>query len=304
MQPSKGVWISLAPALFVLLWSTGFIGAKLGLPYAEPLTFLLIRMLLVTGLLLLAARITGAPWPTERRQVGRIALAGLLVHGGYLGGVFSAIHSGLPAGTVALIVGLQPILTALGAGPLLGERVSARQWVGLTLGLLGVTLVVSAQSPLALSNWSGTWLAAAALFCITAGTLYQKRYCGAMDFRSGGAIQYGACILFYLPLALALESMRVTWSGEFVFALIWLSLVLSLGAISLLYLLIRRGEAARVSSLFYATPPTTAVMAWLIFNEPLTGAVLLGMAVTAVGVALAMRPEGSTLGVRGPPPSS
>lgn len=282
-------WVRFAPALFVMLWSTGFIGAKLGLPYAEPLTFLTLRMGMVALLLGAIGLSVRAPWPGDRRKLGHIVIAGLLVHGGYLGGVFSAIRYGLAAGLVALIVGLQPILTALAGGFWFGEQVSSRQWVGLGLGLVGVTLVVADKIDLAGISAAGLGCSVFALFSITAGTLYQKRHGGSMDFRTGGGIQYAATGAVLGLLASVSETMEVVWSGAFVFALAWLCLVLSVGAVSLLYLLIRRGEAAEVSSLFYLTPPVTALMAWALFGESLTPLMLFGMALAALGVALVTR---------------
>lgn len=280
---------ALMPAVFVLLWSTGFIGAKFGLPYAEPLTFLLIRLGLVAVVLAGVALAARAPWPATWGQAGRIALAGLLVHGVYLSGVFAAIAHGLPAGLTALIVGLQPLLTAALAGRFLGERVSGRQWTGLLLGLAGVALVVWEKIHFDAGQMAGLALAAMALLGITVGTLYQKRHGAGMDLRSGTAIQYGATAAVLAVLAPALETMRVDWTGEFLFALAWLSGVLSVGAIFLLFLLIRRGEAARVASLFYLTPPVTALIAWGLFGERLGIPALIGMAVAACGVALVNR---------------
>ncbi len=276
-------------ALFVLLWSTGFIGAKLGLPYAEPLTFLALRMALVATLLLVVAIVTRAPWPVSRRGWIDVIVAGLLVQCGYLGGVFTAIYHGMHAGVAALIVGLQPLLTAVGAAFFLGERSTRMQWVGLALGFVGVALVVS--NGLASEGVTTTSLALAtlALLCITAGTIYQKRYGGAMDFRTGGVIQYTSTGIVLFALAAMTESMHVTWSGPFIFALTWLVLVLSIGAISLLFILIKRGKATAVSSLFYLTPPVTAIMAYLLFGEALTPVALLGMAIAVVGVALVNR---------------
>ncbi len=277
------------PLLFVFLWSTGFIGAKYGLPYAEPLSFLLTRYLLVVALMTAIALLTRAPWPAERAQWGHIALSGVLVHGVYLGGVFVAIDQGLPAGVTALVVGMQPLLTACGAGVLLGERVTARQWGGLLLGLLGVGLVVSgklgegALGPMLLP-------AVLALLGITAGTLYQKRYCARFDLRTGSVIQFLPTALLSGLAVVFFEDYRVEWTGDFIFALAWLVLVLSLGAISLLNLLIRNGSAVNVASLFYLTPPCTALVAWAIFGETLTLTALLGMAVAVSGVYLVGRP--------------
>ena len=275
--------------MFVLLWSTGFIGAKLGLPDAEPLTFLLLRFAIVCLLLLMLVLGLRRPWPSGGAQISHIALAGILLHGGYLGGVFSAIHRGMPAGLVALIVGMQPLLTALLGGRLLGERVGARQWTGLLLGFAGVALVLSGKLALAGLSSAGLLLALLALVSITAGTLYQKRYCGHMDLWTGSLVQFAASGLLFLPLALTSETMHINWSGNFVVALGWLVLVLSLGAISLLHQLIRRGAATRVSALFYLTPPTTALLAWAMFGEQLDALAMVGMALAAIGVALALR---------------
>jgi drug/metabolite transporter (DMT)-like permease len=280
------------PLLFVLLWSTGFIGAKFGLPYAEPITFLCVRYGLVIGLMGLVALATRAPWPAEPRQWLHIGVTGLLVHALYLGGVFSAIHKGLPAGITSLVVGLQPLLTALGAGLLLGERVLPRQWAGLVLGFGGVGLVVSSKV-VAVAGGSGLQAmlvpALLALAGITAGTLYQKRFCPSFDLRTGAVIQFVPCLLVSGLFAAQTETMVIDWSGQFVFALLWLVLVLSVGAISLLNLLIRSGSAVNVASLFYLTPPTTALIAWAVFGETLTGLALVGMGITVFGVWLARK---------------
>ncbi|TXF10672.1 DMT family transporter [Pelomicrobium methylotrophicum] len=278
-----------APGVFVVLWSTGFIGAKLGLSYAEPLTFLILRFLLAVGLLVPLALGLGSRWPRNALQVGHVAVAGVLLHAGYLGGVFAAIHQGLPAGVVSLIVGLQPLVTAVAAPRFLGERVSGRQWLGFALGLAGVVLVVSEELRWQDADLAGLALAALALFSITAGTLYQKRHGASADLAAGSIIQFTASALVLAPLAYLLESRRVVWSGEFLFALGWLVLVLSLGAISLLYMMLRRGEAARISSLFYLTPPVTAVIAFVAFDETLGAIAVAGMGLAAAGVWLVMR---------------
>ena len=391
------------PLLFVLLWSTGFIGARYGLPYAEPLSFLCLRYGLVIVLMGAVALATRAPWPQTPRQWLHIGLTGLLVHGVYLGGVFTAISHGLPAGIAALVVGLQPLLTALGAGLLLGEKVRPRQWGGLVLGLAGVALVVShkvvgaAGTPqlaamlgpvlLALAmrapwpasprdaihigvtgllvqalylggvfmsihrglpagvsalvvgmqplltaalagvllgervsarQWTGLALgfggvalvvgskanvdgvdgdalihmlipALAALLGITAGTLYQKRYCPRFDLRTGSVLQFLPSLALTALIASQTETMVITWTDDFVFALGWLVLVLSVGAISLLNLLIRSGSAVNVASLFYLTPPTTALIAWAMFGETLSALALAGMALAVSGVWLARK---------------
>jgi len=279
----------LAP-LFVLLWSTGFIGAKYGLPYADALHFVCARYALVIVLMGLAALVWRAPWPRDARQIAHIAVAGVLMQAVYLGGVFMAIQQGLPAALTSLIVGLQPILTALVAGWMLGERVSGRQWQGLLLGFIGVVLVVTHSRTPGLANpWALSALlpAVLALAGITLGTLYQKRFCPSFDLRSGAVIQFAASLVVTLPLALTFEPRPIVWSGTFVFALLWLVLMLSLGAISLLNLLIRKGSAVKVTSLFYLTPAVTALCAWLLFNESLSSLALLGMAIAVLGVWLA-----------------
>jgi drug/metabolite transporter (DMT)-like permease len=288
-EGAESLWIRVMPVAFVFLWATGFIGAKYGLPYAEPATFLVIRFVLVVALMLPLALALRAPWPGSGGQFLHIGMAGILLHGGYLGGVFYSIHLGLSAGLAALIVGLQPLLTAFAAAPILRERVTARQWVGLALGLAGVGLVL--MDKITLSDLSGASVAMAlvALASITAGTLYQKRYCGAFDLRTGSVIQFVAAALFMAPFAIAFESREVRWTSEFAFALGWLVVVLSLGAISLLTLLIRRGAATPVASLFYLVPPVTALIAYFVFGERLSGTAIAGMAIAVVGVALVVR---------------
>lgn len=280
------------PALFVLLWSTGFIGAKYGLPFAEPFTFLSIRFVLIIALLVGLGIAARAPWPKDPRQLVHLLVSGALVHAAYLGGVFAAIHNGLPSGMAALLVGLQPLLTAVVVGPLFGERIGGRQWLGLAAGLAGVALVLAAR-PGGLSfaglSLSGMGLALVALLGITAGTLYQKRFGQGMDLRTGSAVQYFGALLVLLPATMATESMDVEWSLQFILALAWLVLVLSFGAITLLMMLIRSGEAARVASLFYLVPPVTAALAWILFDERLTAPGLLGMLLAALGVALVIK---------------
>jgi drug/metabolite transporter (DMT)-like permease len=279
---------SLVPLLFVVLWSTGFIGAKLGLPDCEPLTLLSLRyaaVLLVMGAVALATR---APWPASPLQCVHIGVSGLLVHAVYLGGVFTAIRLGLPAGVTALVVGLQPVLTALGAGLFLREHVRAMQWAGLGLGLVGVLLVVANK----VGGGAAIALLAPAVLAlvgITAGTLYQKRFCASFDLRTGSVIQFLPCLVVTGLAAWRTETMVVHWTPAFAFALAWLVLVLSLGAVSLLNVLIRSGSAVNVASLFYLTPPTTALIAWAMFGETLTGLALAGMALAVVGVWLARK---------------
>ncbi len=281
------------PLLFVLLWSTGFIGAKFGLPYAEPLTFLSTRYVLVIALMTLLALAMRAPWPASPREAFHIGVTGLLVHALYLGGVFMSIHRGLPAGVSALVVGMQPLLTAAAAGLLLGERVSRWQWLGLAMGFAGVGLVVGSKATIDAAALAelGHMLAPAlaALVGITAGTLYQKRFCPRFDLRTGSVVQFVPSLAVTALLASQTETMEIAWDGEFVFALLWLVLVLSLGAISLLNLLIRSGSAVNVASLFYLTPPTTALIAWAMFGETLSALAIAGMVIAVSGVWLARK---------------
>jgi len=277
------------PAVFVFLWSTGFVGAKFGLPFAEPFSFLAVRMAIVAVLLILIALAFKAPWPKDLRSVVHVAVAGLLVQGAYLGGVFAAIDAGLSAGMSALITGLQPALTACVVGPLLKERVTPRQWLGVLLGFVGVVLVVANRIEIGAGAWTGIGLATIALFGITAGTLYQKRFCADMDLRSGSAIQFTVTCLAMTGLAFALESREIQWTVELIFAIAWLVVVLSLGAVTLLYILIKRGAAAKVASLFYLVPPVTALMAFFLFDERLGVQELIGMGIVVAGVALVTR---------------
>ena len=281
--------IRFAPLLFVVLWSTGFIGAKYGLPYAEPLSFLLTRYGFVIALMTVIALATRAPWPQEPVQWLHVAVSGLLVHAIYLGGVFVAIKHGLPAGVTALVVGMQPLLTAFGAGWLLGETVSGRQWVGLAPGFVGVGLVVSGKFGDGAALGPMLIPALVALLGITAGTLYQKRFCAQFDLRTGSVIQFvPTAILTAIAIAL-FEDFHIEWTPDFIFALGWLVLVLSLGAISLLNLLIRGGSAVNVASLCYLTPISTAVIAWAVFGEKRTLTATAGMLLAVSGVYLVAR---------------
>jgi drug/metabolite transporter (DMT)-like permease len=274
------------PALFVVLWSTGFIAAKYGLPWAPPLTFLLYRFALVAALMGVVALATRASWPRTPLQVLHVAVAAWLVHGTYLGGVFLALSGGMAAGTAAMLVGLQPVVTVAIALMWLRERVGPRQWAGLACGLAGVYLVVRHKVDLDTGR-AGLVAIAVALAGISVGTLYQKRHCAHVDLRSGAVIQFAACALVYLPLAWAFETTPVRWTPEFVFALGWSVIVLSVGAISVLYWLLRHGAAANVARLFFLVPAVTAVMAWLAFGETLDLAALAGMVLIALGVTLA-----------------
>lgn len=286
------------PAVFVLIWSTGFIVAKFGLPYAPPLTFLVLRYAFSIACFLIWIGFSRARWPRVRRQWLHLALTGVLMHAGYLGGVWVAVKSGMGSGLAALIVGLQPVLTALwlswanasGSSTATKTQVTPRQWAGLALGLGGLLLVVARKFG------SGSEVTALtlgctlfALGCITVGTLYQKHFVQPTDVRTANAIQLTAALLVTLPLSF-LETEAIVWNTEFIGAMAWSVLALTLGGSSLLYLLIQRGAATAVTSLLYLVPPTTAVMAWLLFGEAITLATVAGTALTALGVSLVVRP--------------
>lgn len=275
------------PGLFVLLWSTGFIGAKLGLPYADPLIFLELRFLFVLAILLPLCWAFKAPWPSRRRAL-QMAVSGGLLQAGYLGGVFASLHHGMPAGVSALVTGMQPVLTAVLGGWLLRETVTARQWLGLALGLLGVLLVVGDRIVVERLGATAVGLSVFALLSITLGTLWQKRHGAGIDLRTGAAIQFMAAAVILAPFAM-LEGGEVRWTGEFVFALAWLVVVLSFGAIFLLLTLIRRGRATQVSSLFYLVPPTTALIAWPLFGETYSLSAAAGMGLAMLAVWLVMK---------------
>jgi drug/metabolite transporter (DMT)-like permease len=280
--------VAAAPVVFVVLWSTGFIGARYGLPYIEPMTFLGIRMLCVVAIMLVFAIASRVRWP-DLHEVGHSLAVGAMVHFLYLGGVFVAISQGVPAGISALLPGLQPILTSTIANRFMGERVTRLQWIGLALGLLGVMLVLHDRSIVAAGTPLGWAASVVSLIGITLGTLYQKRFCGRIDWRTGNTVQYaGAGVLFWLA-AFAVETRVIHWTGELVFAIAWLVLVLSIAGVALMYWLIRRSAATGFASLFYLVPAVTALMAYVLFGEKLDHVSVLGMVVCAVGVVLANR---------------
>jgi drug/metabolite transporter (DMT)-like permease len=273
-----------APAIFVVLWSTGFIATKYVLHNAEPLTYLAIRMAVVVGLMAVIAAIARPQWP-DRVGIAHSIVAGLLVHGFSLGGTAVAISLSIPAGLSALIPGLQPILTSTLANRWLGERVTPLQWTGLLLGLAGVVLILHDRTMEGHARWG--WLASGvSLVSITLGTLYQKRYCGRIDWRAGNLVQYIAVTVLFATAAWLFEDHVVHWTGEFVLALVWLAVVLSIGSIGLLYWLIRRSAATSVASLFYLVPAVTAVMAYALFGERLDAVAITGMVACAAGVFL------------------
>lgn len=283
-----GRWLAAMPAVFVLIWSTGFIVARYGMPHAPPFSFLTVRYALSVLCFGAWVRLAGVPLPRGRAQWGHLAVTGVLMHAGYLGGVWAAVKAGMGSGLSSLIVGLQPVLTAVWMS-WHGSRVSRWQWLGLLLGFAGLVLVVSAKvAQGGEASWHTLSLAVMALFSITTGTLYQKRHVAPCDVRSASAVQLGAALLVSLPLAW-LEPEAIDWTPELIGAVAWSVLALSLGASSLLYLLIQRGAATSVTSLLYLVPPCTAALAWLLFGEPITGLTLVGTALTAVGVSLVVR---------------
>jgi drug/metabolite transporter (DMT)-like permease len=286
---SQAALVRAMPAIFVLIWSTGFVVARLGMPHAPPLGFLVVRYALSVAAFGVWIALARPAWPRDRAQWAHLAVTGLLLHGGYLGGVWSAVKLGLSAGTVALIVGLQPVLTALwvsATGTV--HRVSARQWLGLTLGLAGLVLVVWRKLGLGEVTTINLVLALFALLSITIGTLYQKRFVARCDVRTANTVQLIAAFVVTLPFAL-LERESIQWHPELITAMAWSVLALTLGGSSLLYLLIQRGAATQVTSLLYLVPPCTALMAWLLFGEDLGLMVIAGLALTAIGVWLVVR---------------
>jgi len=284
------------PLVFVMIWSTGFIVARYGMPYAPPMSFLALRYALSILCFLIWIGLARVAWPDTRQQWLHLALTGVLMHGGYLGGVWSAVKAGMGAGLSALIVGLQPVLTAVWLSAS-GSRVTQKQWLGLLLGLVGLVLVVSNKfGKGGEADWTNLSLAVLALLSITTGTLYQKRFVKPCDVRSANAVQLMAAFAVTFPLAM-LEEEMIRWVGpsgslnlELAGAMAWSVLGLTLGGSSLLYLLIQRGAATTVTSLLYLVPPATAMLAWLLFGEPITIVILLGTALTAIGVGLVVRP--------------
>jgi drug/metabolite transporter (DMT)-like permease len=284
-------WLASMPWVFVAIWSTGFVVARLAMPHAPPLSFLSLRYacsLLAFGVWITVAR---APWPQGRAQWGHLAVSGVLMHAGYLGGVWAAVRLGMPAGTAALIVGLQPLVTALWVSrvALPGQAaVTAPQWLGLLLGLAGLVTVVWPKLSLGEVTAVNLGLALLALVSITTGTLYQKRHVLPADVRSGNFVQIAAALLVSAPLAW-LEPGALQWHPDLLIALAWSVLVLTLGGSSLLMVLIQRGAATRVTSLMYLVPPCTALLAWWLFGERMATTGWAGMALCAVGVGLVLR---------------
>ncbi len=290
----RNPWIRLMPWVFVLIWGSGFIVARYAMPHAPPMKFLSMRFALSVGCFLIWIWWRGVRWPSSASQWRHLAVTGILIQGGYLGGVWMAIKDGMGSGLTSLIVGLQPVLTAVWISTMGGAdaTVSKKQWAGLWLGFMGLVLVVSRKfetgSPGDTATLSNLAFVLVALLSITAGTLYQKRYVQPCDVRSANAVQLMAALLLTLPFAL-METEAMRWNGELAGALATAVLVLTLGGSSLFYMLIQRGAAASVTSLLYLVPPCTAMMAWWLFDEPITAVTLLGTALTAWGVSWVVR---------------
>ncbi len=282
-------WLRAMPVVFVLIWSTGFIVARYGMPNSPPFTFLLFRYAFSVLLFVPWVMWSRVSWPQGRAQWGHLAVTGVLMHAGYLGGVWAAVKVGMGSGLSALIVGLQPVLTAIWLSSR-GGHVTRRQWQGLALGFIGLAMVVSRklEGGVEVTPWSLT-MALMALVSITTGTLYQKRFVQVCDVRSANAVQLIAAFVVTLPIA-CLETEAVQWNAQMMGAMAWSVVGLTLGGSSLLYVLIQRGAAATVTSLMYLVPPTTAVIAWFLFDEAITAVTLAGIALTAVGVSLVVRP--------------
>lgn len=288
------VLLRAMPLVFTFLWSTGWVVAGYSARYADALTFLFARFSLAAMMLAGLALASGAPWPRGWRAVLDIAITGILLHGLYLAGVWWAVRHGLPAGISGLIAGLQPILTALFAPLFLGERISPIRWLGIACGFLGIALVLEPQlanvPPAALLGVAVPMLVnVAGMFAVTFGSFYQKARVVSGDLRTMTAIQYVAAALVVLPLALALEPMRIEWNLTMALVLAWSVIVLSIGGIWLYLLMIRKGDVSRIVTFLYLVPALVAVEAWLLFGESLTGLQMAGMAVTVLGVALASR---------------
>ena len=279
----------LAAPLFVVLWSTGFIGAKYGLPYIEPVTFLALRFVLVAAALGLWVTLARSVW-LSWAQARDAAVIGILLQAVYLGGVYKAIDLGIEAGVSALIVGLQPVLTAFIARQFLGERLSPVQWAGIALGLVGVALVVMRKLDAGIGDWRGVALCLGSLAGISIASILQKTRASSHPVRASTLVQFLAALVVLVPLSFAFETRQVAWSTELILTLAWLVLVMSLGALSLLLFLIRHGAASNVASLFFLVPPTTALMAWGIFGEVLGLVEIAGVGVTTIGVLMVNRP--------------
>jgi drug/metabolite transporter (DMT)-like permease len=277
------------PVLFILMWSTGYVVGKVALPYAGPFTLLFLRFGVAAAILLIAALLARAPWPKDIKQYGHLIVVGLLLQALQFSGLYSGLALGVSAGIAALITGTMPLFTALGASAFLDEKVSAKQWLGLIAGLFGVALVVGNKVGAGSAGLSGYGAMVVALAGITLGTLYQKKYCASMDLRTGGFVQLGVASLVALYLSLKFEGFAVQWTPGLIFASCWLSIVNSIGAISLLFIMMRKGEASKVASLFYLIPGVTAIMGFAVLDETMTVISVAGFIVTAGAVYVCTR---------------
>lgn len=288
------LWITYAPVMFVLFWASGFPVTRLGLEYIEPFTLLSVRSWLNVAVVLCFAMFVRIRWPSSWGEAGHIAVSGFLLQSAYLGAMFLALGEGVSQGMAALIAGMQPLLTAALVGRAFGEKIRPIQWAGFLLGFGGLVLVLAERVDVGTGTTLGYIAAGATPFLITAGSLYQKRFCAHMDLRSGMIIQHTTAAITSGIVALAFETNVIVWSGELVFTIVWLVLILSVSAQNLYFIMLRRGEAARVSSLFYLTPPTAVFLGYVTYGETFAPLALAGFAVSALGVALVTRRAAGT----------
>jgi drug/metabolite transporter (DMT)-like permease len=279
-----------APFLFLLFWSGGYVAARIGVGHAEPLTFVALRFVLAAAIFAAVAALRRERLPASRYLLGHLAMTGVLSQGIYFAGCYLGFAQGVSSATVALINGLQPILVAIVAAPLLGERITAVKVVGLGLGIAGVLLVLQVKLGEGVGTAAGVLWVAIATVSITSGTLYQKRFCPQFALWSGGAVQYASALVVVLPAALLTERQAIAWSPDFTLALVYVVVVNSVLAVTLMNLMIRTGEASKVSSLYFLVPGGAALLAWLILGETLAPLALLGLAVASLGVLVVMRP--------------
>ncbi len=281
--------ISAVPAIFVLLWASGFIAAKIVVQYADIFTLLTLRYAFVALMMAIIALVMRAPWPNDWQQVGHIAVCGLMMQVMYFAGCWLAMDTGVGAGVLALIVCMQPIVTAAVVGPFLGERVTKYQWLGLLLGLIGVSFVIADKLALGMGTTAGIGWSFVGLVGITSGTLYQKKFCNNMDLRTGGSIQFITSTFVFFPLALIFDGGYIRWNTEFVLSLTYVVIVSSLISLSLLSFMIKRGEASRVASLFFLVPPCALLFSWALLDETISMISFSGMLLVVLGVAIVLR---------------
>ncbi|MDG1973048.1 MAG: DMT family transporter [Paracoccaceae bacterium] len=292
MTTPKPLWLALAPAMFLCLWSMGYVVAKIGLQYAEPMTLLVLRYAAVVVIMAVLFLVLRPPLPKTRADWGHVAFVGLLIQAGYFGMCYFAFRAGVAAGTVALIMSLQPIIVAIIAPRWSGEAISARMWIGLTLGLIGAGIVIVARSSIATPSVIGFLFSVLGLAGITIGSLWEKRFGLSHHPVTANLVGFTAGLLGVLPAMLLTETMEVNWTWEFSAALAYLVIGNSVIAVGLLLAMIRAGDVGKVSALFYLVPPMAAVLAWFLLGEIMPPLAWAGMAVAAVGVYLATRKVG------------